>query len=882
MEKKKILADYPFYQALRWFYEEKKGVIKRNYKDITRKFLDYNDSNKNPNAFLRRPQFEALEMYVFIKEFLANAKMKNIFADWYNKVGKFDLRGPYSYDGGFFDDITKETFKDVFDQLDNQDQIYPNYIFALTMGTGKTILMATCIFYEFLIASKFPKDERFIHNAIVFAPDKTVLQSLKEIQTFDLNKVVPAEYASFLNANLKYHFMDESGVALTTTDGSDYNIIISNTQKIILKTIHKEKSAIDKLYAGGLELEFEDDFEKDLYSNLNLMRDEKEVAVNQRFEKIIRLNQLGVFVDEAHHLFGADLKTSLSDSSKETSLRFTINEIAKRLEMKSTKLVACYNFTGTPYVDNKILPEVVYTYGLKEAIDNGYLKEVEVQAFENVKNEQFLKESIDQFFKCHKDNLYEGLKPKMAIFGATIEEVINEIKPMVEGILNDLKIDLNTILINVGDQKYTKDSDVYNFNNLDVPGTEGSKKQIILLVNKGREGWNCRSLFSVALFRAPKSKIFVLQSTMRCLRSITELQQRAHVFLSMDNYNILNDELQKNFNVTIKSIGGDGSGAEKKDYMIHIVPPVKMLQIPELKRTYNLIERGIPSYNFVFKTDKIDVEQYKVRKHIKKGLDERYAEKIEEIESDENRPFSKYEITFEVARYLNINPLDVKKILENSGSFDNIQVLISKYNDILYDELIPALFHYLYKVEEKIEGISKEVPLIRYSKDKDCFVFRSTEDMTVQKDEALVKIYSKKSFHTDRYCFDSKPERKLFLELLESENIKEVYFTGMYTGSENGLNVQYIDPNSNIIRHYYPDILVCYNDGTIEILEVKGDNAIDDKEVEAKAMAMLKLAEQSGMTYDIIRASDIMNDNYKIKKSANDYSVVKKDNSLFD
>ena len=262
MAKKKILADYPFYGALRWFYLEKKGLIKRNYKDITRKFLDYNDKTKNPDAFLRTPQFEALEMYIFIKEFLGNAKMKNIFSDWYNKVGKFDARGPYSFDGGFIDDITGEQFKDVFDQLDNQDQIYPNYIFALTMGTGKTILMATCIFYEFLVASKFPKDERFIHNAMVFAPDKTVLQSLKEIQTFDLNKVVPSEYASFLNANLKFHFMDESGVALTTTDGSDYNIIISNTQKIILKTVHKEKSAIDKLYGGGLELEFEDDFIK--------------------------------------------------------------------------------------------------------------------------------------------------------------------------------------------------------------------------------------------------------------------------------------------------------------------------------------------------------------------------------------------------------------------------------------------------------------------------------------------------------------------------------------------------------------------------------------------------------------------------------------------
>ena len=58
-------------------------------------------------------------------------------------------------------------------------------LFALTMGLGKTVLMATCIFYEFLLANKYPKDKRFCHNALVFAPDKTVLESLREIQTFN-------------------------------------------------------------------------------------------------------------------------------------------------------------------------------------------------------------------------------------------------------------------------------------------------------------------------------------------------------------------------------------------------------------------------------------------------------------------------------------------------------------------------------------------------------------------------------------------------------------------------------------------------------------------------------------------------------------------------
>ena len=70
-----------------------------------------------------------------------------------------------------------------------------------------------------------------------------------------------------------------------------------------------------------------------------------------------------------------------------------------------------------------------------------------------------------------------------------------------------LGIPASAILLNVGDSKYTKDEDIRNFNNLDVSGSEGNNKQFIVLVEKRKEGWNCRSLFGVALYRSPKSKI---------------------------------------------------------------------------------------------------------------------------------------------------------------------------------------------------------------------------------------------------------------------------------------------------------------------------------------------------------------------------------------
>lgn len=873
MARKQVKNDYPFYQAILAFYKSNKGMIRKHYRDVTKKFLDYNDKSIRSDAFLREPQFEALEIYVFIKEYLYNQSVKDMFADWYNKKGGFELRDPFSKriedrndsENLLFkliDDMTADVYNDVFDQLSVQNESYPNYIYALTMGLGKTILMATCIFYEFILAYKFPKDDKYCHNALVFAPDKTVLQSLREIKTFDMKKVVPPEYLSFLSTNVSFHYLDDKSTTLNTIDGSDYNIIISNTQKVILKTKHKEKSASEKLFDESIKMYEEagiDDFTKSLYGDVDMMRNGEEVAINQRFQKIIRLKQLGIYVDEAHHLFGTELRESLSDKEKETSLRFTINKIAEALSKNSEKVVACFNYTGTPYVENKILPEVVYTFGLKDAIYDGYLKEVDPNGYAKVKDKEFLKIVLTDFFDIYKDNIYEGLLPKIAIYSSTVKELETKVRPEVEGILNDIGIDTNTILVNVNE---SKDSDIKEFNDLDVVGTEGSKKQVILLVDKGKEGWNCRSLFAVALFRSPKSKNFVLQSTMRCLRQITDTQQTAKVYLSEENYNELESELQKNFNVNIKEL--KQAKDDKIDVPVHIVKPDKTIRVDEIKKKYTLEEKT-PEYKFDINLDKIDVEKYKSIHIEKKGLNSKYSETKTEFVSEENRHYSKYTIAFEIARYLNKSPLYIKDILDSSGKFDEIENIVSSYNDILFDVLIPKMFEYLYNLKEETINETKEIPLIKYRKDTDHFMFRSKRNLFINIDEHEVRKLSDKSFHVDNYCFDSEPEKVMFLKYLNSDAVSEVYFTGMFTGSENGLSVQYIDPNSNIIRTYYPDILVFYKDGRVEIVEVKGDNMVDKAEVDAKAYAAMELASASKMDYNMYKSSDIMSGKVDIR-----------------
>lgn len=850
-------SNFSFHEQLWYYYTANRGKIRSRYNDLTRKFLAYNDSEENPHAFLRRPQFEALEMYVFVKEFMGNPQVYQMFDDWRNKRGNFSDASYYSLSKSgqitIFDAPTEKITDTLFKQMKKYREAYPNYIYALTMGLGKTILMATCIFYEFLLAKKYPKDKRFCHNALVFAPDKTVLQSLREIMTFDKTKVVPPEYARVLDANIKFHFLDETGTVLHTIDDSDFNIIISNTQKIIVKKKRKEETAAQTLFSGTSSLlsavygDGEGD-EEDAWDDTTLMD-------NQRFKKLCRLPQLGVYVDEAHHLFGADLEKQIrSSGANKTSLRDTINLLAEY-----TSIVACYNYTGTPYVKNQLLPEVVYAYGLRESIWNGFLKDADPLGYENVKSEEFLKAVVTTFWERYGGKTYEGLKPKLAIYAAGVEEAAAEVRPALEKILADLGIPATSILLNVGDPKYTKDEDIRHFNNLDVPGSEGNDKQFIILVEKGKEGWNCRSLFGVALFRSPKSKIFVLQATMRCLRSITNERLTATVFLSKENFDTLNDELHKNFNMEIKDIKAPSSDDRHK-YKVRVLPPPRTITLKRIWHEYTLHEKEYTD-PVDFKLVGADLSKYRsvVYEGDSLARDTTVKEKTVDYLQD-NMRYSEFSLAGEVARYLNISCVLAARILRES--VDGIDVIleeVNRYNAVLDDYIIPAVFHALFDVTSELRTEDKELVLLREPEDAGYYEFSAKDDLVLtDRYPGFTPEQIKKSFHADTYCFDSAPEKECFMQYITSAKVQEVYFTGMFTSNQGDLSVHYYDPESGRIRQYYPDFLAKMADGSYQLIEVKGDNKIDDVVVKAKQAAAEEMAVASGVQYLMYAGSRIM------------------------
>ena len=541
------------------------------------------------------------------------------------------------------------------------------------------------------------------------------------------------------------------------------------------------------------------------------------------------------------------------------SLFRTINLLDEALANKGSGVVACYNFTGTPYVQNKVLPDVLYAYGLAESINRGYLKSARVLKYEHVRSEAFLRSVITEFWNTYGEEKVEGLLPKLAIFATQIEEVENEVLPACEKVLAELGIDTSKILVNTGDAKLTKAEDIHVFNNLDNPNAGGNDKQFIILVGKGREGWNCRSLFGVALDREPKSKIFVLQATMRCLRQIGVGQQRATVFLSEANFDTLDSELNKNFHMTVSDL--KSSGDARQVYQVRMVPPERKVRLSKIRREYRLERRG-EGERLHFGLDGLDLSRYELHVYEKASLTHDLS--LKEMKTDfsgEQVTYSEMTLVAEVARQLGptVSCLDVEKLIEGSAEgVEGVLSYVNKHNELIYDVVVPRIFEHLFevKVEKKAEPV--EVSLLKAPKNSSYYEFSAKPGLVVRRDESEYDDCAEKSFHADTYCFDSRPEKELFNQLVYSDKTEEVYFTGMFTSGQSELAIQYVDPESHRIRSYYPDFYVKKDDGTIELIEVKGDDKIDDETVLAKAAAARDIADASNIEYGIIGGNYIM------------------------
>ena len=756
------------------------------YKGVERETLNILTYIKRV-GFLHKPQIEALETYIYLKEVVGNKSSLEVFKSLFENEKDMLLGLGVPRDEAFDLLGNKEKIEalmaDRFGVLD-----YPNQVYALTMGAGKTILMAVMATYDFVLSFYHPDDKRFAKNALVFAPDTTIIESLKEIKTFDYTRVVPKEYQNIL-LNIKYHYLESPETSLAPI--GNYNIIVSNSQKIILKTRRVVENATKRLFGNWNELE------------------KKEIE-NRRLAAIRELSNLVVFVDEAHHSYGKTLEGTLKKT------RQTINYLHG-----NTPLVGVVNLTGTPYVSNKMVADVVYHFGLKQGIEKGILKQVRFFEYRQVKGGKFIQDVVDKFWDEYGEKRMESRLPKIAFYAASIDDLQKELRPKLEKVLAERGVALDKVLEYHTEAEENKEE----FLNCD---TIDSKKQFILLVGKGTEGWNCRSLVACALYRKPKSTIFVLQSSTRCLRSIGDNSTIGSIFLSEENYRILDKELKNNFATTIEEL----SAQETKTFE----HTLKIEKKKKLKVT-KVLKEILAIQNQDLDKIRIDVSKFKPEEYkslVGEGgifLSEgqagyRKAQATQELKENGNLTF--YEIVELINRYTHFPCLDIEEVLEKNGlSRKDITEKVNQ-NIALLPFIINGILANAYRYEEKTETIEEEIELAKMYPFK--ISVEQGRNILVVSREQMEEAHGKSriGFHINPYNFDSADEKDLFKYMRDvldkDEAIVDIYFTGGATDpTHNDFYFEYYNPENKRIARYFPDFLVETTRGRFLVVEVKSN-----------------------------------------------------------
>lgn len=349
---------------------------------------------------------------------------------------------------------------------------------------------------------------------------------------------------------------------------------------------------------------------------------------------------------------------------------------------------------------------------------------------------------------------------------------------------------------------------------------------------------------------------------MRCLRAITTERLTATVFLSKENYDTLNDELHKNFNMEIKDLKSK-SDAKRSKYPVHVLLPLRKVTLKRVRHEYTLREKSYCN-PVNFGLENMDLSKYASTIYTGNSLAHDTMTNVQKTNADymqKNIKYSELSLAGEVARYLNISCILAAKILrEATDGIDLILKTVSRYNQVINDVIIPTVFSALFEITTIEKTEDKELVLLHEPKNAGYYEFSAKDDLVIKKDSenGFSQEQLGKSFHVDTYCFDSLPEKICFEQYISNKNVAEVYFTGMFTSGQGDLSVYYYDPESGRLRQYYPDFLAKMKDESYRIIEVKGDNMIDNSIVKAKADAAHEMALASGVEYIVYKASDIM------------------------
>lgn len=561
---------------------------------------------------LRDTQIEAIETYLFLKIQGQNKPLWQLFSEGFftngtdlakldinqiareylsqnkNAFALFDFARQKNGNGTYIPELEKRIkanpasldyntiIKSIFYNVS-----YADYLMSLPMGAGKTFLMAAFIYLDLYFAANEPENKAFAHNFLVLIPSglkSSIVPSLKTIENFDPSWVLSEPSASNLKKLLKFEVLDEQKTAKKSNKARN-----PNAQKVNACL----PNPFGQVFVVNAEKVILESFKFNTQTELELDEEEKDTT-NDLKRLFGQIPNLSILIDEVHHAATDDIK-----------LRQAVNYWHSK-----GNITTILGFSGTPYLQSaeKIkvgdyefkfsqITNTVYYYPLVTAIRK-FLKTPTVKIGQNLDRFQIIKQGIEDFDNQYKNKVYEnGTIAKVAIYCSNIEVLEEEVYPFLIG---ELKINPNEILrYHKGNKAHPQpEGSELEFRSLDLPI---SKKRYILLVQVGKEGWDCPSLTGVILSQKGDSpQNMVLQTSCRCLRQVDKgKEETALIWLNKDNADTLNKQLKQEQNTSIEELNSTKRTGKPETIDRH--SRMDFLQLPkvdfyQMKVTYQAID----------------------------------------------------------------------------------------------------------------------------------------------------------------------------------------------------------------------------------------------------------------------------------------------------
>ena len=257
---------------------------------------------------------------------------------------------------------------------------------------------------------------------------------------------------------------------------------------------------------------------------------------------------------------------------------------------------------GTAEITN-----IVYYYPLIDGVGN-FLKRPIVKIADIADSSMIIEKGVREFLDTCRDTVYgDGLTAKLGIYCGTIEKLEEIVYPLVSRIVAEYGLGTDTILkFHKGNKQYKMPADSQM--QFDILDKSISKIRIVLLVQIGKEGWDCRSLTGIILSQEGDCPTnMVLQTSCRCLRQVIKGNpETALIYLNESNANKLNVQLEQQHHISLKEFSSaDNSKTPLKRYNRTVHLKLPKVDFYQLKINYDTltVEKADPASDIAVSAD---------------------------------------------------------------------------------------------------------------------------------------------------------------------------------------------------------------------------------------------------------------------------------------